>query len=304
MRSQPDSSHSAALANLSKVAQKLARLTVESRKNSGKILVAHVAHDRLPDDLAEVGGEGEIAAFVELRLIEARPPSVDFSAFHRTAEDEHDVRMAVIGAAVSVLVGRAAKLRHRDDDRVFAKIAKIGPEGSDRLREVAEHIGQLAFGRSFVDVMVPSSDIGERYLNAEIGFDQLRQLAKAVAEASLGIIRARRGRVFAGISGLEHLHRIESFFARSMQHAVGRVVVHGLESVAAGEAFGLLPPTEKSLMLFIATAGSRPLKMRGSDGPECNGAERRILRRGWQMMQRPIEPSIFRDLSRPACRSP
>jgi len=36
---------------------------------------------------------------------------------------------------------------------------------------------------------------------------------------------------------------------------------------AAGEGFGFLPPTEKSLMLFIATAGSAPLSIRGSDGP-------------------------------------
>ena len=36
---------------------------------------------------------------------------------------------------------------------------------------------------------------------------------------------------------------------------------------AAGEGFGFRPPTEKSLMLFIATAGSEPLKIRGIDGP-------------------------------------
>ena len=40
-------------------------------------------------------------------------------------------------------------------------------------------------------------------------------------------------------------------------------------ALAAGDGFGFLPPTEKSLMLFIATAGSEPLRMRGSDGPSA-----------------------------------
>src|SRR6202522_1984588 len=38
-------------------------------------------------------------------------------------------------------------------------------------------------------------------------------------------------------------------------------------ALAAGEPLGLRPPTEKSLMLFMAMAGSSPLKMRGTDGP-------------------------------------
>src|SRR5580658_801566 len=41
------------------------------------------------------------------------------------------------------------------------------------------------------------------------------------------------------------------------------------KAVAAGEAFGFFPPTEKSLMLFMATAGSEPLRMRGTDGPSA-----------------------------------
>ncbi len=34
-----------------------------------------------------------------------------------------------------------------------------------------------------------------------------------------------------------------------------------------GVALGLFPPTLKSLMLFIATAGSLPERIRGRDGP-------------------------------------
>src|SRR6202035_5819120 len=38
---------------------------------------------------------------------------------------------------------------------------------------------------------------------------------------------------------------------------------------AAGEDFGFLSPTEKSLMLFIATAGCAPLRIRGREGPRA-----------------------------------
>ena len=39
--------------------------------------------------------------------------------------------------------------------------------------------------------------------------------------------------------------------------------------VALGEAFGLFPPTPKSLMLFMATAGWLPVRIRGMDGPSA-----------------------------------
>ena len=38
-------------------------------------------------------------------------------------------------------------------------------------------------------------------------------------------------------------------------------------AVAAREGLGFFPPTEKSSMLFMATAASGPLRMRGSEGP-------------------------------------
>ena len=50
------------------------------------------------------------------------------------------------------------------------------------------------------------------------------------------------------------------------------------KALAAGEAFGFFPPTEKSLMLFMATAGSAPLRMRGSDGPSAIARKGESLR--------------------------
>ena len=125
-------------------------------KTLRQVLVAHVAGDGFSNHLAEVRGQRQIAAFVELRLVKARPASVDFAALHRAAQNEHYVGVAVVGAAIAVLARRASELRHRDDDGVFAQIAEIDPERGERLREVAEHIRQLAFRRAFVDVMVPA----------------------------------------------------------------------------------------------------------------------------------------------------
>ena len=67
-------------------------------------------------------------------------------------------------------------------------------------------------------------------------------------------------------------------------------------AVAAGEGFGLRPPTEKSLMLFMATAGSAPLKNARHRRPHGDRLEWRFLRRLRQVVQRAVEPSIFGGL--------
>jgi len=83
--------------------------------------------------LTEIRGKRQIAAFVELRLIEARPASVYFSALHRSSKNEHDIGMAVVGAAVAVLARGAAEFGHGDDHRVFPEISEIGPESGERM---------------------------------------------------------------------------------------------------------------------------------------------------------------------------
>ena len=67
------------------------------------------------------------------------------------------------------------------------------PEGRQRLAELAQQVGKLALGGAlahFVDVVVPAADIGERHLHADVGFDQLRDLLQAVAEAAARDTRA------------------------------------------------------------------------------------------------------------------
>ena len=107
-----------------------------------------MAGDGFSNYLAEVRRKSEVAAFVELRLVEARPAAVHLAALHRAAENEHYIRVTVIGAAVAVLARRASELRHRDDNGVFAEIAEIDPESGERLREVTQHIRQLALRSS------------------------------------------------------------------------------------------------------------------------------------------------------------
>ena len=66
--------------------------------------------DNFAEDLAEVGGDGEVAAFVELLVVQAGPAAVDFAAFDLAAEDEHGVGVAVVGAAGAVLRGRCGRI--------------------------------------------------------------------------------------------------------------------------------------------------------------------------------------------------
>src|SRR5439155_12877461 len=95
------------------------------------------------------------------------PAAIDFAASDRTSHYKHDVGVPVIGAAIAVLAGGASELRHRDHDCIFSEIAEIDPECGQGLRELAQHIGKLALGVAFVDVVVPPTDVGKRKLHGQ-----------------------------------------------------------------------------------------------------------------------------------------
>ena len=126
--------------------------------------------------------------------------------------------MAVIGAAIPVFAGGASEFGHRDNHRVFGEVAKIGPERGQRLRELAKNICDLSLRAAFVHMMVPTADVGERHLHAEVRLDQLSQLFQAVAKAAAGIVGAGSRRVAGGIGGLEHLDRFEGFLRGAVHH--------------------------------------------------------------------------------------
>src|SRR5450755_67797 len=94
----------------SQISQEGLRRIIEAGKDAGQIRVAEVARNGLAQYAPEIGGEREIASFVELRGVEAGPAPVNPAATHRSAKDEHDIGMPMVGAAIAVFTGRASEL--------------------------------------------------------------------------------------------------------------------------------------------------------------------------------------------------
>src|SRR3984893_2403802 len=122
----------------------------------------------------EVCRHRQIAPLVYLQLIEARPAAIDVAALHRAAYHKHYVGVAVVGAAVAIFSCSAAEFGHGYYDCVFSEIAQVSPERGDRLREISQDVGDLALGAAFVDVVIPSADVGEGSLRLHDRLDQLR----------------------------------------------------------------------------------------------------------------------------------
>src|SRR5215470_4313049 len=99
----------------SQQAEETARSVIKSGKDCVQVRVAQVPVNQLSEHYSEVCGQGEVAAFVELRWIESRPAAIHSPAPHWPAKYKHDIRVAVIGAAVSILTNGAPKFRHGDD---------------------------------------------------------------------------------------------------------------------------------------------------------------------------------------------
>src|SRR5262245_66251203 len=98
----------------------------------------------LGEEIAEVGRHREVAALEELLAVEAGPAAVDAAAAHAAAEDEHRRRVAVVGAAVTVLGDGAPELRHCEHHDVRHIVAEFMGEYRDRCEEVREAKGELA----------------------------------------------------------------------------------------------------------------------------------------------------------------
>src|SRR2546429_6586056 len=58
---------------------------------------------QLAEDVSEVRRQRQVAAFVQLVALQARPVAVNFSAAHAVADNEHRIRVSVVGAAISIL---------------------------------------------------------------------------------------------------------------------------------------------------------------------------------------------------------
>src|SRR6185437_16321733 len=79
---------------------------------------------------------------------------------------------------------------------------------------------ELAGDAAFVDVRIPSADVREGDLDADSGFDELRDLAQTLAEWRCRIRSAVFRDVLRGVRRAEHLHGVEGLGTRAV-HEIG-----------------------------------------------------------------------------------
>ena len=77
-------------------------------------------------------------------------------------------------------------------------------------------------------------NVGEGGFDAEVGLEQLGDLAHVVAEIRVGILDAGPGRVLRGVGGAQHLDGLKGFVAGGVEDAVAAVSIHGFKGVGGG----------------------------------------------------------------------
>ena len=252
--------------------------------------------DHFAEDLAEVGGEGQIAAFVELVVVEAGPAAIDLAAFHVAAENKHRVGVTVVSAAGAVFAGGAAELRHGDQGDVFGIVAQVAPEGGDGGGEVAEAVGKLAVDAALVLMRVPSADVGECGLDAEVGLEQLGDLPQAVAEFGVGDNRrraraciARGWRRAASLRLQMSLRRLCERFGRRCRHTWLQTRRQRAKRRLAAASDG------EAVEVVERDGGDFSGKGAGDFGAEGEGAEGGVLLATAQVfgLQGAVEPAVL-----------
>src|SRR5947209_3930328 len=108
--------------------------------------------------MAVVGGDREIAAFVEPVGSEARPVAIDPAAIDLAAGEPDRVAAAVIGAAVAILFDGAAEFRDHDEDRIVPIAAEPFGQGGEAAAERAQPVGELAGLGALPDMRVPAAE--------------------------------------------------------------------------------------------------------------------------------------------------
>src|SRR5437868_6949212 len=200
--------------------------------------------------------------------------------------------MSVIGATRAVLARGAAELRHRDQHGIFREISKIIPECTDRLRELAKQICELALSIALVYVMVPPADVCEGYFNAEVGLQQLRYLSEAVAEAAPGIVRSWCWSVARRIGGFKHLHGLERFLPGAVKYGVHRLRVHCFKGVADRRCIRIASANAK-----VVDVAERDRRKLSGEGARQRCTQGHCPKRGMllrvQRLHGAIEPAIF-----------
>src|SRR5690349_21990443 len=125
---------------------------------------------------AKIGGEHEVAAFVELVIVKTGPLPVNASAFHVSAHDEHAIRMAVISTSIPILFCGAAEFAHGYKHDVLHSIAHVLVKRGERLPQIPQKIRELSLHAAFVHVVVPTAAIDEQHFDSDVGFQKLPDL--------------------------------------------------------------------------------------------------------------------------------
>ena len=200
-----------------------------AREDLRDVLRAQMFRDALGEDVAEIGRDRQVTALPELLALEPRPLAVNLAALDVAAEDEHRVAVAMVRAAVAVLLHRPAELRHRDHDDVRHAIAEVLGERGDARREVVQAVRDLSLRAALVRVVIPIPCFRERDFEAEVAFDDLRDLPERVPVGGRRVLRAVRRRVADRIHLFDHLDRIKGFRAGRAQQRIGGLRVLRLE---------------------------------------------------------------------------
>src|SRR4051812_35981828 len=165
----------------------------------------------LGKNVAKVRRHRQIASFIELLGLETGPLPVNLPACHAPAHHEHAVGVTMIRPARAILRDGATKLRHRDEYNIFHPFAKVIVQSADPLRQLAESAGELTLRAALREVRVPPTYVCKCDLHANIGLNELCDLAQRATEVpgwisdSLARLILRGIRLFENLDGLERI---------------------------------------------------------------------------------------------------
>ena len=242
---------------------------------------------------AKIRTEREVAALIELMVVQAGPLAVDLPAAHVAAHHEHAIRVAVVGAPVAVLARGAAEFAHGDENDVLHAVGQVLMKRRETLAEIAQQIRELPLHAAFVDVIVPAAAIHKQNLHADVGFQKLAYLLQALPEAARRILRAVFRLIFRGVGFAQKVDRLKRFRARALQRFVHGLRVHGFEpAFNHGAGSGRLGHHFELLKVRQRNRGSGALQRARKIRSHGHRPKRRSIFFG-NRFERAVQPAIF-----------
>ena len=145
--------------------------------------------------------------------------------------------MPVIRPAIAVFPGGAAEFGHRNHHHILEAVAQVLRKRCKRRAKLLQTVRKLSdrgLWARFVYVVIPSADIGESNFHSYIGFDQLSNLAHALAKAAPGVICASRRLVGTLLHRLEQRYSLKCLPAGATDNPILGARVHRFEHLCSG----------------------------------------------------------------------